>query len=111
MDKIWAYFDQGERHYGTEWPIRCRTSTQQRLDTLAVLGVRDVPALTYAHRPGMAAGLNAWCRGFADEHPRLGAAWDLLADARVPVVIHAGNGPRRGASPGWRGGAAARRPP
>ena len=139
MDKIWAFFDRAERHYGTAWPIHYRTSAEERLATLAALGVRDVPALTYAHRPGMAEGLNAWCREFADAHPqvlrcatlypedgvtdyvraaladglqlvkvhltvgdmapdddRLGDAWELLADAGVPVVMHAGHGPREG---------------
>ncbi|GGK82424.1 amidohydrolase family protein [Ornithinimicrobium pekingense] len=139
MERIWAYFDEGERHYGMPWPIHYRTGAEERLRTLAELGVHDVPALTYAHRPGMAASLNAWCREFADAHPqvlrcatlypeegvtdyvaqavrdgvqlvkvhvtvsdlapddeRLGQAWGLLARAGVPVVIHAGHGPREG---------------
>lgn len=139
MDRIWAYFDQGEKHYGMAWPIQYRTSAEERLRTLRGLGVHDVPALTYAHKPGMAAGLNAWCREFADEHPqvlrcatlypeegvteyvaeavrdgvqlvkvhvtvsdlapddeRLHGAWSLLEEAEVPVVIHAGHGPREG---------------
>ena len=139
MERIWAYFDEGERHYGMAWPIHYRTSAEERLRTLGELGVHAVPALTYAHRPGMAEALNAWCRDFADDHPqvlrcatlypeagvteyvreavrdgvqlvkvhvtvsdmapddeRLGEAWELLARACVPVVIHAGHGPRQG---------------
>lgn len=134
---IWSYFDRAQEHYGMPWPIRYRTSTEERLATLARLGVREVPALTYAHKPGMVAGLNAWCADFAAAHPPvlrcatlypepglteqirdavdeglalvkvhvsvsalapdddlLGGAWELLARARVPVVIHAGTGPR-----------------
>lgn len=134
---IWAYFDRAEEHYGTPWPIHYRTSARERLATLAQLGVHQVPALTYAHKPGMAAGLNAWCADLAATHPQvlrcatlypepgmteqiraavdeglalvkvhvtvsdlapdddlLGGSWELLARARVPVVIHAGTGPR-----------------
>ena len=137
MARIWEFFDDGEARYGTPWPVHYRTSTQERLDTLAALRVHDVPALTYAHKPGMVAALDAWCAGFAREHPQvlrcgtlypepgmteltaaaiadglrlvkvhvtvsdlapdddlLGGSWELLADARVPVVMHAGTGPR-----------------
>ncbi|MGO0575308.1 amidohydrolase family protein [Ornithinimicrobium panacihumi] len=146
MDRIWAYFDEGEKHYGVAWPIHYRTPVEERLATLAALGVRDVPALTYAHKPGMAAALNEWCREFADAHPqvlrcatlypedgvegyvatalrdgvqlvkthlvvsdmapdddRLHGAWELLARARVPVIMHAGHGPRAGRHSGPEG--------
>src|SRR5690606_31397887 len=71
MERIWSFFDEGERHYGTPWPIHYRTSTQERLDTLAAIGVRRVPALTYAHKAGMVSSLNAWCADFADRHPQV----------------------------------------
>ncbi|WP_122262816.1 amidohydrolase family protein [Ornithinimicrobium cerasi] len=145
-ERIWAYFDEGERHYGVAWPIHYRTGAEERLRILAELGVRDVPALTYAHKPGMAAALNAWCGELADTHPqvlrcatlfpeegvtgyveeavragvqlvkahlvvsdmapdddRLDEAWELLARARVPVVMHAGHGPREGRFSGPEG--------
>lgn len=146
MRRIWAYFDEGERHYGTAWPIRYRTSHEERLQTLRSLGVRAIPALTYAHKPDMAASLNQWCRELADaepdvlrcatlfpepgveeyvaaavrdglqlvkvhlvvsdmapDDPLLGPAWELLAAARVPVVMHAGHGPRAGRHSGPEG--------
>lgn len=146
MERIWAYFDEGEKHYGTPWPIHYRTSHEERMTMLARLGVRDVPALTYAHKPGMAASLNQWCRELADSDPRvlrcatlypepevgeyvaaavrdgvrlvkahlvvsdmapddplLGPAWELLAQAGVPVVMHAGHGPRPGRHTGVEG--------
>lgn len=139
MARIWAFFDEGERHYGVPWPIHYRTSQEERLHTLSGLGIRRVPALTYAHKPGMAAGLNGWCAKLADTHPQvlrcatlypepgvteyveaavrggvqlvkvhvtvsdllpddpqLDGAWASLSAARVPVVIHAGHGPRAG---------------
>jgi predicted TIM-barrel fold metal-dependent hydrolase len=107
------------------------------------MGVRAFPALSYAHRPGMAAWLNAWSRDFAATHddvlmsatifpepevaayldealragvrivkvhvqvggfdprdPLLDAAWGMLADAAMPVVVHAGSGPAPGAFTG-----------
>lgn len=71
MEKIWEFFDHGEERYGTAWPIYYRASTQERLATLAALGVQQVPALTYAHKPGMVASLNAWCAQFAAQHPQV----------------------------------------
>lgn len=145
-DRIWAYFDDAERNYGMEWPIRYRWSVEERLRHLEVLGVRQVPALTYPHKPGMAGSLNRWCGEFADEYPHvlrcatlypepeateyvaqairdglqlakvhltvgdfepdddlLGESWEKLAQARVPVVIHAGHGPRQGRFTGPEG--------
>jgi hypothetical protein len=152
-ERIWGFFDEGERHYGMAWPIVYRTSATERLRTLRALGVHDVPALTYAHKAGMAESINRWCAKFAEEHPGvlrcatlypepgmteqvaaaledglqlvkvhvsvsdlapdddlLGGSWELLARARVPVVIHAGSGPRvLGRGAGHTGPAALRR--
>ena len=100
------------------------------------MGVRVFSALAYAHRPGMAADLNAWtldfarrtpgclpsatfypepgveatCAaaldagarvfkvhlqvgGFLRTDPQLRPVWGLLAEAGVPVVVHAGHAP------------------
>jgi len=38
--------------------------------------------------------------GFDPRDPLLAPAWGLLADAGVPVVVHCGNGPRRGGHTG-----------
>lgn len=38
--------------------------------------------------------------GYRPDDPLLEPAWDLLEQARVPVVIHAGSAPRRGAHTG-----------
>lgn len=146
MRRIWAYFDEGERHYGVAWPIHYRLPDDERFAVLRALGVHRVPALTYAHRPGMAAALNDWCGELARERPevlrcatlypdegmaeqlrvavdeglalvkvhcvvsdvapddpRLGPSLELLAAARVPVVMHAGHGPRAGRFTGVQG--------
>ncbi len=40
LRKVWAYFDQAQAHYGTEWPVRYRFSQERRLAVLRELGVR-----------------------------------------------------------------------
>jgi predicted TIM-barrel fold metal-dependent hydrolase len=139
LAKVWAYFDAAEENYGLAWPVHYRTGEEDRLDTVRRLGLRAVPSLTYAHRPGMARWLNDWCTEFAARvpdavhsatffpeasatvdvqdalaagarlfkihvqvgvfspvDPLLDEAWGVLADAGVPVVIHAGSAPRPG---------------
>jgi uncharacterized protein len=141
--KVWAYFDDAETAYGTPWPIAYRVDEATRLEILRGLGLRAIPALTYPHKPGMAAWLNDWNRefvarvpdgvhcgtlypepdagryvaaavaagarlfkvhlqvgDFAPDDPLLDAAWSVLADARVPIVMHAGSAPRPGAHTG-----------
>jgi predicted TIM-barrel fold metal-dependent hydrolase len=139
LAKIWAYFDAAEENYGMAWPIIYRRDQAERLDTARRLGLKAIPSLTYAHRPGMARWLNDWCSEFAARtpdalhsatffpelraatdvrdaiqagarlfklhiqvgrfsplDPLLDQAWGVLADARIPTVIHAGSAPRPG---------------
>ncbi|WCE39769.1 amidohydrolase family protein [Brevibacterium sp. BDJS002] len=143
LDKVWAYFDAAEASYGYPWPIHYRYDTETRLNIVRDLGVRAIPALTYPHKPGMAAWLNEWNREFAAAHDDvihcatlyaepesadyvpealaagarlfkvhiqvggfspddrvLDRAWAALAEAQVPIVIHAGSEPLPGAHTG-----------
>lgn len=75
LRKVWDHFDRAAQVYGRAWPITYRGDEQTRLDRLRRLGIQQIPALTYAHRPGMAEWLNAWNAEFA---------------ARVPDAIHCG---------------------
>ncbi|MGC7102200.1 amidohydrolase family protein [Amycolatopsis lurida] len=143
MAKVWSYFDQAERHYGTPWPIHYRLPEDERLAVLRSLGVRHFAPLVYPHKPGMAEWLSEWALEFGERvpeavptatlypepaaasyvdsavragarcfkaHVQVGAydprddlldkAWGTLADAGVPVVIHCGHGPLRGAHTG-----------
>ncbi|WP_019868704.1 amidohydrolase family protein [Salinispora oceanensis] len=136
LRRVWAYFDAAGPLLGTTWPIRYRWSDAERLAHLRRMGVRAFSALAYAHRPEMAADLNAWTLdfaranpdclpsatffpepaapryvtealtagarvfkvhvqvgGFAPTDPLLDPVWGLLADAGVPVVVHAGHAP------------------
>ncbi len=67
--RVWAHFDQAGPLIGRPWPISYRGTEQERIDQLAELGVRMFSALAYAHRPGMAADLNAWTLAFAARAP------------------------------------------
>ena len=69
MRKVWAYFDASG--YGVEWKIGYRGSDDERLERLRSLGVRRFSSLVYPHKPGMAAWLNDWAAGFADEVPEV----------------------------------------
>ena len=136
LKRVWEYFDAAGPLIGTSWPIRYRWSDEKRVTHLRSMGVRLFSALAYAHRPEMAADLNAWTMAFghatpgclpsATFYPEPGAAgyvrealdagvrifkvhlqvggfspgdpllddvWGLLAEAQVPVVVHAGHAP------------------
>jgi uncharacterized protein len=141
--KVWAFFDEGERHYGMPWPIVYRYDEPTRVQVLRDLGVLRFAPLAYPHKPGMAEWLTGWELDFARRTPEavptatlypepgveryLGAAleagarcvkvhvqvgsfdpadpvldpaWRLIAGAGVPVVVHCGHGPVRGAHTG-----------
>jgi hypothetical protein len=65
QQKVWAYFDSAGPKIGRDWPIRYRGSAEDRVAQLREFGVRRFGALSYAHRPGVATGLNAWASDFA----------------------------------------------
>jgi uncharacterized protein len=69
LRKVWAVFDEAERHYGQPWPIRYRFDESERLAILRSLGVRQFTALGYAHKPGMSQWLNEWSLAFAARTP------------------------------------------
>jgi hypothetical protein len=121
LRRVWRYFDEAGPLVGVSWPIRYKWSDEERVAHLRSMGVRMFSALAYAHRPEMAAdlpsatfypesgvtryvraALDAGARifkvhlqvgGFAPDDPRLDEVWGLLADAQVPVVVHAGHAP------------------
>jgi hypothetical protein len=66
MDAVWRFFDgAAAERYGTEWPVHYRGDDDARVALLRSFGVRTFTALVYPHKPGMAAWLNEWARGFA----------------------------------------------
>ena len=69
LQKVWAYFDEAETHYGTAWPVHYRTPEPERVATLEKLGVQTFAPLVYPHKPGMARWLTEWVTEFAARTP------------------------------------------
>lgn len=69
LRKVWAYFDAAEANYGRPWPVAYRLPEADRIQVLRGLGLAAIPALSYAHRPGMARWLNEWSADFARRVP------------------------------------------
>lgn len=65
FDAIWRWFD------AHAWPVRYRLYTDAVLDFLQARGVRQVVALHYAHRPGMAEALNRYLLEVARRRPEV----------------------------------------
>ncbi len=82
--KIWEYFD---RHY---WPVTYRESTERRVEWMRRNGVHRFTALTYAHRPGMAAWLNDWTAEFAGRVPEAIACGTFFPEPGVGAVVRRG---------------------
>jgi hypothetical protein len=69
LRRVWAHFDEAGPLVGRPWPITYRTDQDSRLARLRQLGVRRFTALTYAHRPGMAADLTDFALDLASAEP------------------------------------------
>jgi uncharacterized protein len=69
LAKVWAFFEQDRAGVGQPWPIVYRQSEDERVAALRAFGVRAFSALSYPHKPGMAAWLNAWSAHFAARTP------------------------------------------
>src|SRR5699024_7770783 len=94
LDKVWEYFDDAAKNYGRDWPITYRFDTDTRLRIVRELGIRAIPALTYPHKPGMAAWLNDWNAEFAAAHDDVIHCGTLYAEPEsadyVPAALAAG---------------------
>ena len=69
LRRVWAHFDEVGPLIGRPWPIEYRWGQDRRLACLRQLGVRRFTALTYAHRPGMAAELTDFALGLSAAEP------------------------------------------
>jgi uncharacterized protein len=69
MRRVWAYFAEGGRLIGRPWRVAYMWPDEDRVTHLRAMGVHHFSALAYAHRPAMAADLNAWTLEFADNTP------------------------------------------
>jgi predicted TIM-barrel fold metal-dependent hydrolase len=69
MRRVWAHFDEAGPLIGRPWPITYRGDEANRLAHLRQMGIRRFTALTYAHRPGMAADLTDFALDLAAAEP------------------------------------------
>ena len=84
QEKVWAYFEAAETHYGAAWPVHYALPEDERLAVLGRLGVRAFPTLPYPHKPGMAAWLNDWSAAFADAHPQVLRSATFFPEPEAP---------------------------
>jgi uncharacterized protein len=69
LRRVWEYFDEAGPLIGTSWPIRYKWTDDERVAHLRSMQVKLFGALAYAHRPDMAADLNAWTLAFGHATP------------------------------------------
>ncbi|TKK86392.1 amidohydrolase [Herbidospora galbida] len=69
LDKVQAYFAGAEAYLGFPWPIAHGNDPDDHVKRLREFGVVAFTSMIYAHKPGMAAWLNAWAREFAAATP------------------------------------------
>ncbi|WP_407654781.1 amidohydrolase family protein [Actinomadura luzonensis] len=67
--RVWHHFRNGGPLMGDGWRISYAWPAAERAAHLRAMGVRSFPALAYAHKPDMAADLNAWTLDFARRTP------------------------------------------
>lgn len=72
FEALWTWFER----YG--WPVRYPLKSPAVLEFLFSRGVEHVVGLHYAHKPGMARGLNRYMAGLAQREPRLSALATVL---------------------------------
>jgi hypothetical protein len=65
QEAVWRWFDR----LSPAWPVTYRSPAEDRIATLARLGVRHHTALAYPHRPGMLRYLNDHTLRLAEEVP------------------------------------------
>ena len=87
MDKVWSYFDNVGPLTGVEWPIAYRHDEADRVARLRSFGVLRFTSLVYAHKPKMAAWLNAWARDFADRTPDCVPTATFYPEPSAPAYV------------------------
>jgi uncharacterized protein len=81
--RIWAHFDGLE----PPWPLPHRVQGDELLRLLADAGVRHHTALTYAHRPGLAAELNRFTLDLAERCPQVIPTFTLFPERGIDDLV------------------------
>lgn len=79
QEAVWRWFDR----ITPLWPVTYRGPADDRLATLARIGVRHHTALAYAHRPGMLRFLNDHTLGLAAAEPTVIPTFTIFPEAGV----------------------------
>ncbi|OLR90241.1 amidohydrolase family protein [Actinokineospora bangkokensis] len=87
--KVWAYFDDATRNYGTEWPVHYRLPAEERVALLRSFGVVAYAPLVYPHKPGMARWLNSWVAEFSAGVPEAVPTATLFPEPGVADYLDA----------------------
>ena len=92
----------GMARWLTEWAVDFGRRTPGAVPTATIFPEPDVVEyLSQALDQGArCVKVHVQVGGFDPRDPLLAKAWGLLAEAGVPVVVHCGNGPRKGAYTG-----------
>ncbi|MEZ4267549.1 MAG: amidohydrolase family protein [Myxococcota bacterium] len=85
FEALWRWFEA----YG--WPVRYRLQAPEVIRFLLSRGVQHIVALHYAHKPGMAAAMNAWMAALVREEPRVtGTATVLPGEPGAAAILAEG---------------------
>jgi predicted TIM-barrel fold metal-dependent hydrolase len=85
FEAIWRWFD------AHAWSVRYRLQAQQVIDFQLSRGVDHLVALQYAHKPGMARGMNVWMAALVADQPRVtGLATVLPGEPEVAAILAEG---------------------
>lgn len=66
---IWAYFEKIYRVFYPSWINRYQLSTEQLVEFLKNQKIKHYTTLNYAHKRGIAEGLNEWTHNFCQNNP------------------------------------------
>ncbi|TNE87184.1 MAG: amidohydrolase [Deltaproteobacteria bacterium] len=85
FERIWAWFER----YG--WPIRYRLHAQETMRFLFARGVKQMVALHYSHKPGLARDMNRFMAELtADDRRVLGTATVLPGEPDAAAILREG---------------------
>lgn len=80
---VWRWFDG----LTPAWPVTYRLTAEERLVTLASVGVRHHTALAYAHRPGMLRFLNDHTLGLASSETAVIPTFTIYPEEGVAAEV------------------------
>lgn len=85
FERIWLWFER----YG--WPIRYQLQARETLQFLFDPGVKQVVALHYSHKPGLARDMNRFMAALTVDDPRVvGTATMLPGEPQAAAVLKEG---------------------